>query len=82
MIKKDYILYFVNAYLSPPVPFMTARLKQCKLEQDLESIKEKGKITVLTDYSSTDYFIYRVSHWVFNMKCYSNWPIIYPFALK
>jgi membrane-bound lytic murein transglycosylase F len=30
-----------------------------KIEQDLESIKEKGKIIVLTDYSSTDYFIYR-----------------------
>ncbi|HJZ38927.1 MAG TPA: transporter substrate-binding domain-containing protein [Bacteroidales bacterium] len=28
-------------------------------EQDLESIREKGKITVITDYSSTDYFIYR-----------------------
>ena len=27
--------------------------------QDLEAIKEKGKITVLTDYSSTDYFIYK-----------------------
>jgi len=30
-----------------------------QIELDLESIKEKGKIVVLTDYSSTDYFIYR-----------------------
>jgi membrane-bound lytic murein transglycosylase F len=28
-------------------------------EQDLESIKEKGRITVITDYSSTDYFVYK-----------------------
>jgi membrane-bound lytic murein transglycosylase F len=30
-----------------------------KWEQDLEDVQEKGKIIVLTDYSSTDYFIYR-----------------------
>ena len=29
------------------------------MTMDLEGIKERGKITVLTDYSSTDYFIYR-----------------------
>ncbi len=33
--------------------------EEVRWEQDLENIKEAGKITVLTDYSSTDYFIYR-----------------------
>ncbi len=29
------------------------------VERDLEAIKEKGRITIITDYSSTDYFIFR-----------------------
>jgi len=29
------------------------------LEQDLKTIREKGRITVITDYSSTDYFVYK-----------------------
>jgi membrane-bound lytic murein transglycosylase F len=51
------------------IVFLLLSLGSCKFhdrlanetrwEQDLEDIKEKGKITVLTDYSSTDYFIYR-----------------------
>jgi membrane-bound lytic murein transglycosylase F len=28
-------------------------------EEDFKNIRDKGKITVITDYSSTDYFIYR-----------------------
>jgi membrane-bound lytic murein transglycosylase F len=29
------------------------------VENDLETIQEKGRITIITDYSSTDYFIYK-----------------------
>jgi len=39
--------------------FHNRRTEEVRWEEDLEDIKEKGKITVLTDYSSTDYFIYR-----------------------
>ncbi len=39
--------------------FHGRQAESIEIEQDLESIKEKGRITVLTDYSSTDYFIYR-----------------------
>jgi len=35
------------------------RRDEALMEMDLENIREKGKITVITDYSSTDYFIYR-----------------------
>jgi membrane-bound lytic murein transglycosylase F len=58
MLKRltYYILFF---------PFLTScnfhsrQPDSVHLEQDFEEIREKGKITVLTDYSSTDYFIYR-----------------------
>jgi membrane-bound lytic murein transglycosylase F len=39
--------------------FHDRRSDGVRWEQDLEGIKEKGRIIVLTDYSSTDYLIYR-----------------------
>jgi len=58
MLKK--ILFYLLLLLSlASCTFHNRRTKVTRWEQDLEDIKEKGKITVLTDYSSTDYFIYR-----------------------
>ena len=60
MIKKAtyYISYYSHYF--PPVPFSHGEMIHYALvEQDLEAIKGKGKITVITDYSSTDYFIFK-----------------------
>jgi membrane-bound lytic murein transglycosylase F len=58
MLKRltYYILFFP---LLTSCIFHNRQPDSVLLEQDLEDIREKGKITVLTDYSSTDYFIYR-----------------------
>jgi len=39
--------------------FSNRRERSALPDQDLASIREQGKIVVITDYSSTDYFIYR-----------------------
>jgi membrane-bound lytic murein transglycosylase F len=57
---KNTLYYFILMLLSAACTFHGPRQAETvQVEQDLESIKEKGKIIVLTDYSSTDYFIYR-----------------------
>jgi membrane-bound lytic murein transglycosylase F len=58
MIRKT-IYYVFLLLLSASCTFHSRKPELTKLEQDLEGIKERGKIIVLTDYSSTDYFIYR-----------------------
>jgi membrane-bound lytic murein transglycosylase F len=50
---------FLVLFLFTSCSFHNRRVETVKLEHDLEDIREKGKLTVLTDYSSTDYFIYR-----------------------
>lgn len=58
MIRK--IVYFISLIvLVNSCTFHNRKVEKADVEQGLESIKEKGKITVLTDYSSIDYFIYR-----------------------
>jgi membrane-bound lytic murein transglycosylase F len=58
MIRKTiYCILLLSLFAS--CNFHNRRSEIAILEQDLEGIKERGKITVLTDYSSTDYFIYR-----------------------
>jgi membrane-bound lytic murein transglycosylase F len=51
--------YILLLLLSASCTFYSRRPEASQLDKDLEGIKERGKITVLTDYSSTDYFIYR-----------------------
>lgn len=58
MIRRT-IYYAFLVLLMASCSFHNRKAETVLMEQDLESIKEKGKITVLTDYSSTDYFIYR-----------------------
>jgi membrane-bound lytic murein transglycosylase F len=59
MIQKAiYNLFFILILSS--CTFQSNRDENYSLmQEDLEAIKEKGKITIITDYSSTDYFIYR-----------------------
>jgi membrane-bound lytic murein transglycosylase F len=58
MIRR--LLYFVLLLLlCISCAFHNQKSETVQLDRDLENIKEKGKITVITDYSSTDYFIYR-----------------------
>lgn len=52
-------IFFVLLLLINACTFHSPHTDKVVLKEDLESIKEKGKIVVLTDYSSTDYFIYR-----------------------
>lgn len=56
---KRILIFFLLIISSISCTFHNRRAEEVRWEQDLEDIKEKGKITVLTDYSSTDYFIYR-----------------------
>ncbi len=58
MVKR-LLYYIVLMVLSAACSFHGSKPETARLERDLEGIKQKGKITVLTDYSSTDYFIYR-----------------------
>ncbi len=58
MIKKILLLLLLTLTLAS-CTFHNRRAEETSWLRDLEKIKEKGKITVLTDYSSTDYFIYR-----------------------
>jgi membrane-bound lytic murein transglycosylase F len=59
MIKKA-TYYLLLIILTASCTFQSRQDENFGLaEQDLEAIKEKGKITVITDYSSTDYFIYK-----------------------
>src|SRR5512147_266743 len=56
--KGTYYLLLIILFTS--CTFQARRNENTDLAvQDLKAIKEKGKITVLTDYSSTDYFIYK-----------------------
>lgn len=58
MLRKS--LYFILlVLLTLSCTFHGPKTDSVVHKEDLESIKEKGKIVVLTDYSSTDYFIYR-----------------------
>lgn len=58
MIKK--LKYYILLMLvSASCTFHSRSPEVVRHELDLEGIKERGKITVVTDYSSTDYFIYR-----------------------
>ncbi len=58
MVNK--FLYFTFLVLfTSACTFRHPEAESVVLKEDMESIKEKGKIVVLTDYSSTDYFIYR-----------------------
>jgi len=59
MIKNvNYVVLFIIILTS--CTFQTQREDPYALMvQDLEAIKDKGKITVITDYSSTDYFIFK-----------------------
>ncbi len=58
MFKK--ILHtFLFLILMASCAFHDRNADGVRWEQDLEGIKEKGRIIVLTDYSSTDYLIYR-----------------------
>jgi membrane-bound lytic murein transglycosylase F len=58
MLKK--ILHtLIFLILITSCAFHDRRSDGIRWEQDLEGIKEKGRIIVLTDYSSTDYLIYR-----------------------
>jgi membrane-bound lytic murein transglycosylase F len=58
MLKK--ILHtFLFLILLTSCAFHDRNADGVRWEQDLEGIKEKGRIIVLTDYSSTDYLIYR-----------------------
>lgn len=52
-------LLFLFSLLIASCTFHNRRAEEALWDQDLEYIKEKGKIVVITDYSSTDYFIYR-----------------------
>ncbi|MBN1145557.1 MAG: transporter substrate-binding domain-containing protein [Bacteroidales bacterium] len=58
MLKKIIILPLLLIFAAS-CNFSSHRTEEVRWEKDLEDIKEEGKITVLTDYSSTDYFIYR-----------------------
>jgi membrane-bound lytic murein transglycosylase F len=58
MVRKA-LYFFILLIISASCTFHGRQAETVQIEQDLESIKEKGKIVVLTDYSSTDYFIYR-----------------------
>jgi membrane-bound lytic murein transglycosylase F len=58
MSKKIIFLPFL-LLLMASCTFHNRRAEETRWDKDLEDIKEKGKIIVLTDYSSTDYFIYR-----------------------
>lgn len=56
---KKSLYFIVLLFLSVACTFRGPKTDSIVVEKDLESIREKGKIVVLTDYSSTDYFIYR-----------------------
>jgi membrane-bound lytic murein transglycosylase F len=58
MLRKT-VYYFILIFISVSCTFHGHQKDTALIEQDLENIREKGKIVVLTDYSSTDYFIYR-----------------------
>jgi membrane-bound lytic murein transglycosylase F len=59
MIQKT-IYYFFFILILSSCTFQSRRDDPYALvEKDLEAIKGKGKITVITDYSSTDYFIFK-----------------------
>jgi membrane-bound lytic murein transglycosylase F len=58
MLKKI-IIFPLLLIFAASCNFSSHRTEEVRWEKDLEDIKEEGKITVLTDYSSTDYFIYR-----------------------
>jgi membrane-bound lytic murein transglycosylase F len=53
------IYFILLVLLSFSCTFQGPQAESVVKDEDLETIKEKGKIVVLTDYSSTDYFIYR-----------------------
>ena len=61
MLKKEtYYLFLIILITITSCSFHSRKEDNLGLSvQDLEAIKEKGIITVLTDYSSTDYFIYK-----------------------
>jgi len=59
MRKKSLYYFIAFMFLAASCTFHDPQAESVVLDEDLESIKEKGKIIVLTDYSSTDYFIYR-----------------------
>ena len=56
---RNSLYYILIMLLTISCTFHGRQAETVQIDQDLESIKEKGKIIVLTDYSSTDYFIYR-----------------------
>ncbi len=58
-MRRKFLYYILLILTLSACSFHGRKPEAVKIEQDLESIIEKGKITVLTDYSSTDYFIYR-----------------------
>lgn len=58
MIRKT-LYYILLMLFTASCTFHSRSPEITSHELDLENIKEKGKITVITDYSSTDYFIYR-----------------------
>jgi membrane-bound lytic murein transglycosylase F len=58
MLKKI-LPVFLFLLLLTSCAFHNRDSEGIRWEQDLEGIKEKGRIIVLTDYSSTDYLIYR-----------------------
>lgn len=60
MIPKTLIKFILLIFLFSSCTFQTPREEPAILvSNDLEAIKDKGRITILTDYSSTDYFIFK-----------------------
>jgi len=59
MFKAQSYLFPLFLLLITSCSFQDRRTEPVKLENDLEQIRTRGKLVVLTDYSSTDYFIYR-----------------------
>ncbi len=59
-IMKKILMYFILTYfMSYSCEFSDKQDIGNVFENNFQDIREKGKITVLTDYSSTDYYIYR-----------------------
>jgi membrane-bound lytic murein transglycosylase F len=59
MLQNKYRYYIPLLLFLTSCTFHDHRTNMELWERDLENIIEKGKITVITDYSSTDYFVYR-----------------------
>lgn len=58
-MKRIYIYFILFFTVTYSCEFYNRQEPIPAFENDLDEILEKGRITVLTDYSSTDYYIYR-----------------------